>query len=247
MLAAFRLLTVLPLGRRAEPGGRLGSAAAYFPLVGLCLGLVLAGLDLALEPLVAIEARSALLLAALAALSGGLHLDGLIDSFDGLFGGRDAQERLAIMRDSRVGTYGAVAAIVVVLLQYACLADLQGWARLGGMLAAPLLGRWAMVYLAVAFPYARSEGLGWAFKRATTRRDLALCTLFSLAVLAALGPAGPALLPIAWLAAWLFGVCAWWRVRGLTGDLYGAGNELVSAAVLLATTVAQRRGLWLGW
>lgn len=247
MLHAVRFLTVVPL--RPTPGADdLGRSLAYFPLVGACLGLALAVVDVATQPVLSQPVRSAVLLGLLAAMTGALHLDGLVDSFDGLFGGHDPQRRLEIMRDSAIGSFGAVAGILVLLVQYVCLVELAGWMRLGGLLAMAALGRWAMVYATVGFPYARPEGLGVAFKGGAGRQQLVAATLFAAVVLiAALGPGGVALLGVAWIGAWLMALYCLTRVPGLTGDLYGAINELAAALVLLALLAAQGQGVWLGW
>ena len=113
--------------------------------------------------------RDFLLLTTLVMATGGLHLDGLIDSADGLLGPGPAERRLAAMRESWAGQRGAFAALAVLLLQYAALASLPTESRLAALLLAPTLGRWAIVYCYAAFPYARrNAGLSIALKRGAT-------------------------------------------------------------------------------
>ena len=103
---------------------------------------------------------------ALVVATGGLHLDGLADTCDGLFGGSSPPERLAIMRDSRVGTFGVLGVVCILLLRWAAFLSLTSPIRRGALLLAPALGRWAMVGAVAALPYARPEGLGKAMHRA---------------------------------------------------------------------------------
>ena len=242
---AFQFLTVLPVGpTRIAQGDELRRSRAYFPLVGACLGALAAILDLATRLILPPSVATVLVLALLAFLTGGLHLDGLMDSCDGLFGWRTPTERLAIMRDSRVGSYGVAGGVLVLLLQFACLSTLTGWLRSGGIIAMATVGRWAMVYATVSFPYARAEGLGTAFTQGAGRREFVIATLLALAVTsAALGPGGPPLLVVAWLTAWLVARATLRKLPGLTGDSYGAINEVVTAAALLALAAYQAHAI----
>lgn len=241
VVSAVRFLTVLPLGRGNHETNWL--SVASFPFVGLCLGVLAAATDRVLEPALSPLVRSALVLALLAFLSGGLHLDGLMDSFDGLFGGHDPEQRLSIMRDSRLGSYGAVAAICVVLVQWACLSELHTSWRGGGIVGASVLGRWAMVYALAAFPYARPAGLGLAFKAVAGVAALLAATAFTLVVLwLLLGPAAAGLLVLVWLSTWLMANYALRRVPGLTGDLYGALCELSAMLVMVGAVLLQGLG-----
>ena len=242
---AFQFLTVLPVGpARITPTDELQHSRAYFPLVGACLGVTAAILDVATRVVLPPSVATVLVLALLAFLTGGLHLDGLMDSCDGLFGWRTPAERLAIMRDSRVGSYGVTGGVLVLLLQFACLSSLTGWLRSGGIIAMATVGRWAMVYATISFPYARTEGLGTAFTQGAGRRELVIATLLALAIgSAALGSGGPPLLVVAWLTAWLVARATLGKLPGLTGDSYGAINEVVTAAALLALAAYQEHPL----
>jgi adenosylcobinamide-GDP ribazoletransferase len=240
---AVQFLTVLPVGSsRPATAEALRRSRAYFPLVGAGLGALAALVDRAGQVVLPPTVCAALALTVLAVLTGGLHLDGLMDSCDGLFVWRTPAERLAIMRDSRVGSYGVSGGVLVLLLQFACLSSLTGWLRSGGIIAMTTLGRWAMVYATVAFPYARPEGLGAAFTQGAGRRELLLATLLALAIAgAALRQLGPPLLVLAWLTAWLTARATLRKLPGLTGDIYGAINEVVVLTALLALSIVQRR------
>ncbi|HKD76152.1 MAG TPA: adenosylcobinamide-GDP ribazoletransferase, partial [Ktedonobacterales bacterium] len=114
---ALQFLTVLPARakRLADDAPHMEQALPWFPLVGALLGGVLAGGDWALSGLFTRDTRDIFLVAAMALLTGMLHMDGFIDCCDGLLGTRSVERRLEILRDSRVGAYGAIGAAILVL------------------------------------------------------------------------------------------------------------------------------------
>ena len=125
-LAALQFLTIVPpLIRRPFTAVELGRSVGWFPLVGLLLGGVLAGTDRVLGLVFPPAVSAALLLAVWVLLTGGLHLDGFLDSCDGLFGGRTPEARLRIMRDERVGAYAVIGGVLLLLMKYACLTSLM--------------------------------------------------------------------------------------------------------------------------
>jgi adenosylcobinamide-GDP ribazoletransferase len=243
--AALRFLTRLPvplLDPRASQGAaELGRALAFFPLAGAALGAILAAAAWALAPHLAPGALAVLLVAALAALTGGLHLDGLADVADGLGGGHgDPVRTLAIMRDSRIGAFGAAALALVLLLKVAALSELLGRGEAGwSLFCAATLARTAAVPLVVLFPYVRPEGLGRAFHDGGGPREVAIAAVLGAAAVAwpgvrAIAPAAASLATAALVA-----LAVRRRLGGLTGDAYGAAIELAEAAFLL---VASGRG-----
>jgi adenosylcobinamide-GDP ribazoletransferase len=215
----------------------LGGATAFYPLVGAILGGLLIGLDWLLSWFFPLQVRSALVLAAWVFLTGALHLDGFLDSCDGLLGGFTPEQRLEIMRDERVGAYALSGGILLMLVNYSALNSLSGL-RWPALLLAPVLGRLAMTLAVWGFPYARPKGLGREIKDNVTNRQAGLAGLFTglIIVIAALLMGSPA--PLFALAA---GLLACWglarfilnRIPGLTGDSYGAINTLVEMVVLL--------------
>lgn len=237
LIVACRYLTVLPLPLEAVPGD-LGRAAGWFPVVGLLLGLALGAAALLLDPVLPPLAGAVLLVALWAGLTGGLHLDGLADTLDGLGGGWSREEALAIMRDERIGAYGVTAIALVVALKIATLASLEPGLRWRALLLAPALGRLGPLVLARLCPPARAEGAGHAFALAVSGRSLVAAVL--VAVAAALGLTGPwgALLVAAVAAdAAAFALYLRRRLGGLTGDCLGAlveGSEAGSLVILSA-------------
>jgi len=231
-LGALGLLSVVPLPRRAHALPTAVTLAAFAP-AGLLLGGVLGGLEVALAPVLPVAARSAVLLAALVALSGAIHLDGLMDSADGLFGGRDAARRLEIMRDSRVGGYGVAVALAVVLVEYSAIASLVAQRPLA-LIAAVGLSRAASAFaLGVARP-ARSDGLGSVF--AVPRRAVGgviAVVIAGGAAVALTGSRGAAAIAVAQAVSLAVVAVFRRRVGGMTGDGFGAVVELALAGVLL--------------
>ena len=229
---AIGFLTVLPFAPRHS--GPMGPARAYFPLVGLGVGGILAGLDLAARQVLPLPAVGALLVAALLALTRAIHTEGFLDTCDGVLGGRDRAARLEILRDSRVGAFAVVGGASLLLLKWTLVMGIPDAERTSLLVLFPCLSRWGMVATMGVFPYARAQGLGTAFQSGASWRQLviALATA-ALAGWLLLGSAGLVLLGGVTAVALLLG---WWFKRmlgGMTGDTYGATNEVGEVAVLL--------------
>jgi len=140
LLDALGLLTVLPVGRRplAAPAG---ATTLFFPLVGGMIGGLLMGLDWLLGHVLPEAPRAALVVVAWAIATGGLHLDGLADTADGLMAAGDRRRRLEAMADPRVGAFGALAVAGLLLLKWSALSPLPGRLRMGALALAPALSR----------------------------------------------------------------------------------------------------------
>lgn len=240
MLTALGFLTALPVPRREVGAAALARALIFFPVVGLLVGALLLALDLALTPVLPGGVRAAILIGAGIALTRGLHLDGLMDCCDGLFGGFTPERRLEIMRDSRVGAFGVLGAVAFLLLRFNGLVALSGWWQMVGLLLPPTLGRWAMVLAMVAYPYGRAAGLGSGFKEGASGRQVALAGIMAAGVAAAAWwPWGIGALPLAAILTALVARFMLGRLPGLTGDCYGAINEVVEVVLLLVVVAAQ--------
>ena len=232
-LAAVQFLTVIPLHRDVTQK-ELGRSLVYFPLVGLGIGAVLFGLDRFFILFLPAAVGSALLIVVLVLLTGANHLDGFIDTCDGMAAGRSPQERLDIMCDSRVGGFGVVGACCLLLVKYVSLLFLPGAYRMAGLLLMPVLGRWAMVYAIFAYPSARKTGMGQTFKEQTDRWKMIIATLIAIAISVALMKLwGLALMAAIWLSVLVLASFLKGRLGGLTGDTYGALNEVVEVFVLI--------------
>jgi adenosylcobinamide-GDP ribazoletransferase len=241
MLAALRLafsfLTRLPVGTSAAPvaPGSFGLAASCFPVVGATLGV----LALLVQALVLSHAGSALtslvLVALSALLTGGLHLDGLADTFDGLGGYHGNRQRmLEIMRDPRIGAHGATALGLCLLTKVSVTSELLSAASTWPLVAAPMCARFCVLPLLRAFPYVRADGLGVTLHAETHAPQLVAALAVTLIVLVALDwrllwPAACCVIVAMALGFWISK-----RLGGLTGDVYGAAIELSELAFLIA-------------
>jgi adenosylcobinamide-GDP ribazoletransferase len=231
-LVAFRYLTVLPLPRSRVPGD-LGRAAGWFPLVGLGLGLCLALASLGVDRIVPPGVGAMLLIVLWAALTGGLHLDGLADTCDGLGGGWSRERALSIMRDARSGPYGVTAIVLVLGLKAAAVTSLPEGLAWRALVLAPLLGRTGPLLLVRLCPPARPEGAGHAFSAGARWPALVAGGLVALlASVATLGAWGALALGGTGLLAWGLAGHLRRRLGGFTGDTLGALVEVTEAGVL---------------
>lgn len=235
---AALFLTRLPLAVAGAPApGRLAGAARAFPVVGVGLGFA-AGLvyaaahSLGLPPgLAALAALAALIL-----LTGALHEDALADLADGLGGGSGRDDKLEIMRDSRLGSYGAVALVLALLARLGALAAIaEPGAVMAALIAAGAVSRTAMVGLMHRLEPARRDGQGAAAGRPD---DPGLYTALAIAAVVALVlvglAAGLAALLAAGLGAAAIGALARRQIGGSTGDVLGAGQQAAEVLFLFA-------------
>lgn len=237
LVQAARYLTIVPLpGGRASDLGSLGGAAGWFPVVGLAIGVLLFGTarltSLIFPPLLA----ALLTVTVWKLLTGGLHLDGLADCLDGLVG-RDAEQRLAIMSDSRLGAFGVIGLILFLMLEIAAVAELPPSPRARALLVAPAVGRAMPPLLAVLFPAAKPTGHGASF-RAGVRRGAVPVALAVAAVPAGLllGARGIVALAAATATALVLAALLARRLGGMTGDVLGTGVEAAELIVLLTVS-----------
>jgi adenosylcobinamide-GDP ribazoletransferase len=237
VIAFFTRIPVAPACRKRQ----LVGAGWAFPLVGAGIGGVAAFAFLVVQ-LLGLGDWPAAILAVFASilLTGALHEDGLADTADGLIGGRDRDQRLAIMRDSRHGTFGVIAIVLSVLLRAAALAGIgepihAGLALIGAHAASRAVLPCAMLVLAPA----RTEGLGADAGRPGMWLAVVALALGLLVSLAALGPArGLVAIGLAGAAIFALGVLAHRRIGGYTGDVLGAFQQ-VGEIVMLLTAAAK--------
>lgn len=233
-LLALSFMTSIPitLGRMMSDE-EMGQSTRWFPAVGGVIGVLVSSLfvlsSYVLPPLVS----GAIALIFWIAITRGLHLDGLADTFDGLGGGATRERALEIMKDSRIGTFGALAIGSVLILKFASLSSF-GPRGFYWILLSPILARWAVVWSIFHFPPARKDGAGRVFVSSCRRLELSVASAFALvASTVLLGWIGMVVLGVTGVVAYFVGCWICRHLKGLTGDSYGCICEMIEALVLV--------------
>ncbi len=241
LLLAISFLTIVPVyGNRTAWEKDMADSLYFYPLTGLLIGAFLVGAAYLSEILSLGWAGDAIIIVVWIIITGALHLDGLMDSADGLFSGRDREKKLEIMRDSRVGAMGVIAFGVIMLLKFTFLTTLSYTDKLWVLLISPAVGRWAMVYAVACFPYARSgPGLGNSFGNINGPYKIIGASIPLLMVVLLLMK-GEGFLIIALTASVVVMIARWIAgcLGGMTGDTYGALCEVTETLFIIITVIA---------
>ena len=232
---AIGFLTRLPVPHPDDATANFARAYRMFPVVGALIGLAIGLFGLVLG-LVGVPdpAAAALVLGAGALLTGALHEDGLADVADGFGGGRDVEGKLAIMRDSRIGTYGVIALLVSFAAKLSALVAIPDSHIVQSLVAAHALARGVLPVLALELPYARQDGLARASGQPDTATVTVACGLALLIALLCLS-----WLDVLWavVAAGISGIVmarlALRQIGGQTGDVLGAAEQVAETAILV--------------
>jgi adenosylcobinamide-GDP ribazoletransferase len=247
--SALEFLTRLRV--RRVPRGDMRAVAesqAWFPAIGLLIGLVLLAIDRLATKALPEPSVDVILIVALGAITGGLHLDGLADVADGFFGGGARERRLQIMRDPHAGTFAIIAVVSVLALKWAGLAALPSSVRVEAIVLAPCVARFAMLVTIAAFPYARAEGIGLDFhERASPAPVIIGAATAAVAAIALLGVGGIYLVAFAAGCGLAVGAYSTRQIGGVTGDVYGATVEIAEALTLLFVAAMAQRGWIEAW
>lgn len=242
-LTGLQFLTRITLKKQIEwTPQNCGRSVKYFPLIGMILGLIYASAAYVLYFILPVYAGlmlphvfAAFILVLPILCTGGLHCDGFMDTMDGLFSGRSRERILEIMRDSRVGANGIMAFVALIVLDFACLLDIDKYFLLWALFFMPIIARLMMGFAVNYFPYARPEGMGCFFARYASKKALCLSaiivfcmTLFCKQALVALLLSFGFTLCLAQYSNSVLG--------GLTGDVYGAITLLNETLVLAIFT-----------
>jgi adenosylcobinamide-GDP ribazoletransferase len=240
-------------GGRTETAADMGQSTIWFPVVGLIIGGILALFNWIFSLFLPTSVTNGLTIVLLVIVTGAMHLDGFADTCDGLAGNKPAEERWKVMHDSRTGAFGVTGLILLLLMKFLLLNSIPQANIAPVLVVIPVIGRWTMVYAIAMYPYARNQGLGKAFKDGVTRTRLAFATLITLGLSIVLAwwadldyyyIVGFGIMVIVGLT--IIAVSEYFRRKfaGLTGDTYGAINELAETGVLLIASVACFNG-WL--
>jgi len=233
-LIALQFITIIPVKKELDYREKnIAKSMLYYPLIGTIIGLFLVLVNIIGTIFLPDLVRDSLLLIFFVLFTGGIHFDGLADTFDGLFGGSNKKRILEIMGDSSIGVYGILAVVLVLILKLSLLAELPMSVRNLALITAPTISRCAMVWAVYLFPYAKKEGFGKAFKLYLTRNEAWLTAVYTVIVTLALFLfKGIIILIISALGLWFFATFIVRKINGLTGDNYGALNELMEVLVL---------------
>lgn len=229
-LAAVSFLTIVPAAGKDVPPGR---AAIFFPLIGAILGAAGAGVFIAASLILPISIAALMTVAFWTTISGVLHEDGLADVFDAMRAGRTREKMLAILKDSRIGTYGAVAIVLSIVARWQALQHVPAPRILEVCIVAQAVPRAAMVALAwLSRP--SGDGLGYAFSSSLTTTGALLAIAQGLIASMLLGWR-PSLLIL--LAAYIIvrGARTYFykRIGGVNGDCFGATEQLLEIFILI--------------
>ncbi|MBF0571046.1 MAG: adenosylcobinamide-GDP ribazoletransferase [Candidatus Omnitrophica bacterium] len=233
LLLALQFLTILPIRTNVRfKEEDFKSVCAFFPLAGACIGLILAPLTFVMEPLPHL-AMVASVLAVYIVMTGALHLDGLADTCDGFFSGKSKEQILEIMKDSRIGTFGAVGVCMALILKFAFIASFPKELLWKMFILVPVFSRWVQAMVCSHCMYARSDGKAKLFFKYANVKDTAMGAASSLLFIFILfGLKGifvflAALFPVALLIKFLEK-----KIDGMTGDTVGAVSEIAELSIL---------------
>ena len=176
---ALQFLTRLKIVNQTEWSvDDFGKSVVAFPYVGLIIGLILALLYGILSPFIPFVPLMLIIVVAEFLITGGLHADGLMDTSDGLFSGRERERKLEIMKDSRIGSFGVVAFVFVTLLKWQLLTAIPTAEFIPmALIMMPLMSRWSLVLSIRSYPYAREQGMGAAFANLAPKHVITYNTL----------------------------------------------------------------------
>jgi len=232
-LVALQFLTVLPLRIRSEVTPEdLGGSLRYFPVIGLLIGLALAGAAL-LSSFLPNPVAAILILIMSIVLTGGIHLDGFADTCDGFYGPRSKEKILEIMRDSRVGVMGVTGVFCLLALKCTLIASIPHNVLWKVLIMMTVFARWSQVWVCCTSNYARDEGKAKYFVEYAGKKELLVGSIFAVALfLFLMKLKGLVLLVVSLLPLLLFMNYVKRKIGGVTGDTIGAASEIAEVAVL---------------
>jgi adenosylcobinamide-GDP ribazoletransferase len=189
-----------------------------------------------------------LFIVALVIVTGAMHLDGFADTCDGIAGHKSVEERWRVMHDSRTGAFGVVGVVLLLLVKYVALNNIPTEYITVTLVFMPVVSRWAMVYAIFAFPYARPEGLGKAYKAATRWPQFTIATVITLVLVFFvlfrwLSVIGVLVFLGIWIFTTLLALYFKHKFAGLTGDTYGAINEVAEVITLILIVLLYTIGM----
>ena len=232
-LIALQFLTILPIKIKLKIKKEdFGKSLAYFPIVGMLIGLVLS-LSLFLFSSLPSLVIVALILVISTIITGGIHLDGFADSCDGLYGPKTKEKALEIMRDSHIGVMGVTGIILLLLLKFVFLFSIPREILWKILILMAVFARWSQVLACFSSNYARKEGKAKYFVKYDSKKEFLVGTFFTIALfLLLMKLEGVILLLLCFLPVFMFINYVKRRIGGMTGDTIGATSEIAEIAIL---------------
>lgn len=249
LILLFRFMTRLPIGFDPKfDSDELGKGMRFFPVVGMVIGLVLFAAFWLLGYIIYSPMVMAVLLVIIeVVLTGGLHLDGLADTFDGIFSYRSKQKMLDIMKDSRLGTNGGLVLILYFFLKVALLVEASNSSPMPIMLLlSPVIARLNSVVNCGSAPYARATGMGKTFVDHTDGLAVLIATIITAifvggaAYLFAIPYEILIVIPVVMILGYLFAKLMTRKIGGITGDTLGAVVEISEIIAMLGMYILAR-------
>jgi adenosylcobinamide-GDP ribazoletransferase len=244
---AVNLLTRVPLRAQVHTEERIARAVPWFPIVGAAVGLAVAGAYAGMIVVVPALPAAAIAVSLGALVTGAFHEDGLADVADAFGGGGDREDRLRILKDPRLGTYGVVAIVMSMLIRVSSVASLPWRAALVAIPAAHALSRGAAVVAMVSFKPVE-EGLGASYTRSLSRGRAVVGVIVGAAVAVVLVRTWVVLgLVISVVVIATIGALARRKIGGINGDVLGAIQQVTEVALLVLFAAVVGTGHTLGW
>lgn len=230
---ALQFLTIISISSNIKFDEKdFSRSSRFFPVIGLIVGCFLCAVWMSFSG-AAVFARSALIIIAGVIITGGLHMDGLADTCDGLYGFRSREKTLRIMRDSRIGVMGATAITCTLIAKFAFIASIPEAQMYKILLAMGILSRWAMTFAFCGVLYPRQEGKAKLFLEGVKVKEVVITGVSVLALYIWLWQLkGVMIFLLTLLCVGIFKQYARKKIGGMTGDTIGAVNEIAELAML---------------
>lgn len=209
----------------------------FFPIIGGIIGLLLTGIVYGAQNFWGVKLPLHLMAVSIILfeiiITGGLHCDGLMDTVDGVFSGKSRERMLEIMKDSRVGAFGAMSFCLLIVMKYSLILDIEPMLLPIAIFVMPIIGRTAVVMVITLYPYARVDGLGKGLSQCEHKNTLYIAGLIAILLLVPFGKLVLLSSGVAIAFAILVAEYVSKRLGGLTGDVYGAVVELTELVALV--------------
>lgn len=235
-LLSLQFLTIINIKNDAPIDEKsFGRSVIFLPLIGLLIGVLLVITSKILFAILPVLISDAIVLIVLIIITGGLHVDGFADTIDGFAGGKNKDDILRIMKDSRIGTFGVVGIVMLLLTKYLSIYSLQEDTKYLVLIAMPVIGRWSVLPMGLFFKYARIEGgTGKIFAESIRLKEFIIGTIMALAIIIPLFRLkGFLMLAVIFIVTLLIGRYSKRKINGITGDVFGATIEINELIILI--------------